>query len=58
MPTLDINYLTEKTAQMRKDVLKSIHNASNKYIGGTYSIIDILVSFFHTGDFTLQSRLG
>jgi transketolase N-terminal domain/subunit len=48
MPTLDINYLTEKTAQMRKDVLKSIHNASNKYIGEAYSIIDILVSFFHT----------
>jgi len=55
MPTLDIDYLTEKTTQMRKDVLKSIHNASSKYIGGIHLIIDIIVSFLHTRMFRFYS---
>lgn len=44
-----IKTLQNKSREIRIAILKAIHQAGKGHIGGAYSIVEVLVSLYHTG---------
>jgi transketolase len=48
--------LTEKSRQIRIDILKAVHKAGKGHIGGAFSIVEILVSLYYGNILKFDSK--
>jgi len=53
---LNLLKLQEKATEMRVSILQAIHRAGKGHIGGAYSIVEILVSLYHSQLFKFDSK--
>ena len=53
---LDYDFLKKKSQEIRIEILKAIHKSGKGHIGGSYSIVEILVTLFYGGVIKFDSK--
>ena len=54
---IDFEYLKKKSLNLRLKILQTIFNSKTGHIGGSLSIVEILVSIYYSGIFKINPNL-